>query len=51
MLFDCVEGTRLVDSVEVCANQVKDVRTSPDGKYFAVLGENEKQVCVYKYKA
>ena len=42
-------GEKIAYIAEVCAHQVKDIRTSPDGKYFAVLGMNEKQVCVYKY--
>ena len=51
VIFDCITGEKIADIAEVCAHQVKDIRTSPDGKYFAVLGMNEKQVCVYKYNS
>ena len=49
VLLNCVTGETLRTISEVSGFPVSDLRTSPDGSYFAVLGANEKQVLVWRY--
>lgn len=49
MLLNCLTGETLRTIPEVSGFPVHDLRASPDGRYFAVLGVNEKQVLVWRY--
>lgn len=50
MMFNCMTGETITTIDEVAGATIKDMKSSPDGKYFAVLGNDEKQVLVWKYK-
>ena len=40
-----------MNSIDAIAGAtIKDMRASPDGQYFAVLGQEEKQVLIWKYQ-
>lgn len=47
-IIDVAEDKRVMID-EVAATSVKDLKASPDGCYFAVLGNNERQVTIWKY--
>ena len=49
-LFNPLEKGEKKEIGEVAATSVKDLKASPDGKYFAILGTNEKQVTIWKYQ-
>ena len=49
VIFNPMDNSNRTTISEVAATSVKDMKASPDGKYFAILGMNEKQVTVWKY--
>lgn len=49
ILFNPVADATKIVIDEVAATSVKDMKASPDGTYFAILGTNEKQVTIWKY--
>lgn len=50
VLFNPLENGKKTVISEVAATSVKDMKASPDGQYFAILGTNERQVTVWKYQ-
>ena len=51
ILFNPIEKEEQICEIgQVVASSVKDMKASPDGKYFAVLGNDEKQVSIWKFE-
>lgn len=48
-IINPVTGAIVREISEMAASAVKTVETSPDGKYFAVLGAEEKTVTIWKF--
>ena len=50
VLFNPLENGKKTVISEVAATSVKDMKASPDGQYFAILGTNERQVTIWIYQ-
>ena len=49
-MFNCMTGESITSIDAIAGSTIMDMNASPDGQYFAVLGNEEKQVLVWKYQ-